>query len=335
VSALAFELPERLEAHEPPAERDAVRVLVAGGDGSLVHARFRELPELLEPGDLVVVNTSGTLPAALRAGDLDVHLSTPLPGGPPDRWVVELRRDGSPFSGAAAGETIELPGSGRAQLLAHYLGRRLWVADLHLPESLLDYLARHGRPIRYRYVRDEQPLAAYQTVYVTEPGSAEMPSAGRPFTPEIVTALIARGIAVAPVLLHTGVSSLEEGESPYPERFRVTPSTARLVESTRAAGGRVIAIGTTVVRALETAVRPDGSVAAAEGWTSHIVTPEGGVRAIDGLLTGWHEPAASHLALLEAVAGRKLVERSYDAALEHGYLWHEFGDVHLLLPTVR
>ena len=332
MSALAFEVPAPLEAYEPPAERDAVRMLVARGDGSLAHAQFRDLPQLLEPGDLVVVNTSATLPAALHAGALDLHLSTPLPGGPPNRWVVELRRDGEPFSGAAAGQTIDLPAGARAELRAPYLGRRLWVADLRLPGPLLDYLGRHGRPIRYRYVRDEYPLAAYQTVYATEPGSAEMPSAGRPFTPEIVTALVARGIAVAPVVLHTGVSSLEEGESPYPERFRVPAATARLVETTRAAGGRVLAVGTTVVRALESAAQRDGSLAAAEGWTSHVVTPATGVAVVDGLLTGWHEPDSSHLGLLEAVAGRDLVTRSYDAALAHGYRWHEFGDVHLLLP---
>ena len=313
MSALAFELPERLEAHEPPAERDAVRMLVARGDGSLVHARFRELPELLEPGDLVVVNTSGTLPggAAARTA-LDVHLSTPLPGGPPDRWVVELRRGRSAVPGGAAGETIELPGGGaRRAARAATSGAASGSPTSHLPEPLLDYLARHGRPIRYGYVRDEQPLAAYQTVYATEPGSAEMPSAGRPFTPELVTALVARGIAVAPLVLHTGVSSLEEGESPYPERFRVPAATARLVETTRA-GRRPRDRGRHDRRARARDRRPPGRLGrAAEGWTSHVVTPERGVRAVDGLLTGWHEPDASHLGLLEAVAGRELVERSY------------------------
>jgi S-adenosylmethionine:tRNA ribosyltransferase-isomerase len=336
VTSLAFDLPERLEAQAPPAERDAVRMLVARrAGGSLEHERFRALVDVLDPGDLLVVNTSRTLPAALpvEAAGLVLHLSTPLPGGPACRWVVELRRDEHPYDAAREGELLALPGGGRARLRAPYLGgRRLWVADLDLPEPLLDYLARRGRPIRYRYVPAPQPLAAYQTVFAAEPGSAEMPSAARPFTAELVTALVARGIAVAPVVLHTGVSSLEEHEAPYPERFRVPAATARLVEATRAGGGRVVAVGTTSVRALESAVRPDGTVAAAEGWTRLVVTPETGVRTVDGLLTGWHEPQASHLRLLEAVAGRELVERSYAVALEHGYLWHEFGDVHLLLP---
>src|SRR6187551_1604548 len=165
MSALAFQLPSRLEAHEPPAERDAVRMLVAYGDGSLSDASFRELPGALAPGDLVVVNTSATLPAALPAGDLDVHLSTPLPGGAEGLWVVELRRDGARYFGASAGDVLELPGGAHVELLARYLGSRLWVATLWLPAPLHQYLGRHGRPIRYRHVTVEQPLAAYQTVF--------------------------------------------------------------------------------------------------------------------------------------------------------------------------
>jgi S-adenosylmethionine:tRNA ribosyltransferase-isomerase len=335
-AALAFEVPERLEAHAPPAVRDDVRMLVAAGGAELVHARFRDLPRLLAPGDLLVGNTSATLPAALTAvrgteRTLDLHLSTPIPGG--DGWVVELRHACGPFRGGRQGEVLELPAGGRAELLAPYLsGSRLWVARLDLPEPLAAYLSRHGRPIRYRYVLEDRPLADYQTVFAGEPGSAEMASAGRPFTAELVTDLAARGIPVAPVVLHTGVSSLEDGERPYPEWFRVPETTARLVTAVCGWGGRVVAVGTTVVRALESAVAADGSLQAAEGWTKLVVTPERGVRAVDGLITGWHEPGASHLQLLQAVGGRDLVERSYRAALEMGYLWHEFGDTHLILP---
>jgi S-adenosylmethionine:tRNA ribosyltransferase-isomerase len=338
----AFDLPEALEAHEPPEARglarDDVRMLVALGDGRLVHARARDLPDFLDPGDLVVVNTSATLPAALPARrqdgtGLELRLSTPLPDATDDRWVIELRMGSEPFAGGRPGDVLALPGDGRAYLEAHYLaGQRLWAARLELPEPLLSYLGRHGAPIRYRYVPDEQPLAAYQTAYAVEPGSAEMPSAGRPLTPTVLTALVAKGVQVAPLVLHTGVSSPERGERPYPERYRVPATTARLVNATRAQRGRVIAVGTTVVRALETVARADGSVEAGEGWTALVVTPERGVRAVDGLLTGWHEPEASHLDMLEAIAGRRLVYRSYAAALQAGYLWHEFGDVHLILP---
>jgi S-adenosylmethionine:tRNA ribosyltransferase-isomerase len=190
----------------------------------------------------------------------------------------------------------------------------------------------HGRPIRYSYVTRDWPLDIYQNVYAREPGSAEMPSAGRPFTPELVTRLVAKGVAITPLVLHTGVSSLEANEHPYPEWYRVAPSTAARINDARANGGRVIAIGTTVVRALETVVDHRRVVHAGGGWTDVVVTPERGAYAVDGLLTGWHEPEASHLQMLEAVGGRPVLDVSYAAAVAEGYLWHEFGDVHLLLP---
>jgi len=330
----------RREARGPAESRglarDAVRMLVATRDG-LTHARARDLPTHVRAGDIVVVNTSATLPAALPAQRADgtslrLHLSTRAGGE--RRWVVELRAGGERFCGGRAGERLMLPGGAWAKLLAPYLpGARLWLAELDTGWTpLLDYLSRHGAPIRYGYVTREWPLADYQTVFATHPGSAEMPSAGRPFTPELVSALVTRGIAIAPVTLHTGVSSQEAGELPYPERFAVSRSTARAINAARARGGRVVAVGTTVVRALETVARSDGAVAPGKGWTSHVVTPEGGVRAVDGLLTGWHEPEATHLLMLEAIGGSALVADSYRVALEYGYLWHEFGDVHLLLP---
>ena len=196
---------------------------------------------------------------------------------------------------------------------------------------MLAYLEAHGEPIRYGYVGRSWPLDAYQTVFATEPGSAEMPSAGRAFTAELVTALVAHGVGVAPITLHTGVSSPEEHEPPYAERFTVPETTARLVNEARAAGGRVIAVGTTVVRALETAVGADGTLAPASGWTSLVIGPGRGLQAVDGLITGWHEPQASHLQMLEALAGPELLARSYQSALGQCYRWHEFGDSHLIL----
>lgn len=345
-AAEALDLSTRAKAHEPPEarglRRDEVRMLVARrSEERLEHARFRDLPQRLAEGDLLVINTSATLAAALaarRAGgeEVGLHLSTPLPGPAPLdgslRYVVELRRDRGPLGDARAGERLALPGGGSVRLLSPYLGRRrLWVAELRLPRPLLDYLRLHGRPISYAYLHGERPLADYQTVFATHPGSAEMPSAGRPFTPELVTALVARGVAIAPITLHTGVSSLELGERPYPEWYRVPASTARLVNATRSGAGRVIAVGTTVVRALESAHEADGGAAAREGWTQLVISRDTGVRAVDGLLTGWHDPEASHLDMLEAIAGPELIARSYRSAAERGYLWHEFGDVHLIL----
>jgi S-adenosylmethionine:tRNA ribosyltransferase-isomerase len=334
MSALSFELPTRLEAATPPAVRDEVRLMVAQPGRPLVHTDFLELPNQLEPGDLLVVNASATLPAALKArrGDgteLDLHLSTPDPAHA-GRWVVEVRRDGRRVR--ATCETLALPGGGTATLLAPYLSPgRLWVAQLDLPEPLERYLSRHGAPIRYAHETEARPLEDHQTIFATEPGSAEMPSAGRPFTTRALTNLRDHGISVQRIVLHTGVSSQERGERPYPERYRVPAHTAARVNAARQAGHRVIAVGTTVVRALETVAARDGSVRPGAGWTSLTVTPERGVRAVDGLLTGWHEPEASHLLMLEAFAGRKLLERSYAAALDRGYRWHEFGDLHLVL----
>jgi S-adenosylmethionine:tRNA ribosyltransferase-isomerase len=336
----ALELPNRLEAHEPPEERgsgrDNVALLVAyRHDLVLRHGRFDDLPRFLEPGDLLVVNTSATIPAALDAqlGErrVELRLSTPAPDG---HWVVELRTDdGLPFRRPQAGTSISLPGEATAELLAPYTGSdRLSIARLRLGMPLDDYLRLHGRAIRYGYVPREWPIEAYQTVFALEPGSAEMPSAGRPFTAELVTELVARGVLVAPITLHTGVSSPEQGEPPYPERYRVPVTTARLVNAVRGWGGRVIAVGTTVVRALETVAAADGTVDAGEGLTNLVVTAERGLRTVDGLLTGWHDPTASHLRLLEAAAGAELLDRSYRAAQAHGYRWHEFGDLHLILP---
>jgi S-adenosylmethionine:tRNA ribosyltransferase-isomerase len=348
--ALAFELPHSLEATEPPeargSERDAVRLMVAdaGGD-QITHAAFTELPEFLHPGDLVVVNVSATLPAAVAARRADgsavrVHFATRAPSLD-DRWrVVELRSpDGATPARGRAGEMLTLPGPDpthpELELVAPYAsGSRLMLARLDGvggSESVEDLLIHHGDPIRYGYVPRRWPLEAYQNVYARTPGSAEMPSAGRPFTHRLISELVTRAIAVAPITLHTGVSSPERHEPPFPEEFEVPETTARLVNLTHAAGGRVIAVGTTVVRALETVARPDGSVDADAGWTGLVIDPERGVGVVDGLITGWHEPEASHLQMLAALAGESLLERCYRAALRHGYLWHEFGDSHLIL----
>ncbi len=356
---LRFDLPADLSATEPPEasgrRRDDVRLLASWRrTGRLAHHRFAELPDLLAPGDVVVVNTSGTLAAAVAATRangqaLELHVSTRLPGAPAsppgaEPWVVELRTplaggSSAPHRSATAGEVLALPGGATAEVISAWppsapavAGSRLWLALLRTPAPVPAWLERAGRPIRYRYVDRDWPLSAYQTVFATEPGSVEMPSAARPFTPEVVTRLVARGIDVTPIVLHCGVASLEEGDPPYAEQYRVPADTARRIELARRSGGRVIAIGTTVVRALETVVDDTGRVHPGAGWTELVVTPERGVRAVDGLVTGWHEPAASHLLLLEAVAGRPLLEASYAAALDAGYRWHEFGDSHLILP---
>jgi S-adenosylmethionine:tRNA ribosyltransferase-isomerase len=348
LTTLAFELPPELEAAAPPEarglSRDGVRLMVSEyGSDQVSHARFRDLPEFLRPGDLLVINTSGTLNASLpawRAGgeQMELHLSTRLPDG---LWTVELREaraaGSKPFFSASQGEALRLPAGGRATLLAPYCYRsqispRLWVASLELPSELEPYLEDYGAPIRYSYVRRAWPSKHYQTVYATESGSAEMPSAGRAFTAELITRLVARGIQFAPLVLHTGVASLESHEPPYEEFYRVPLETARAVNAARSAGRRVIAVGTTAVRALETTADAAGLAHPGQGWTDLLITPERGLRAVTGLLTGLHEPRATHLAMLAALCGEAHLELTYAGALRKRYLWHEFGDLHLIVP---
>ena len=333
-----FTLPAGVEASAPPTARDGVRLLVAH-QGGVEHARFADLGRFLSPGDLIVVNTSATLAAAVDGTRDDgrpvtVHFAAALDDG---SWVVEVRPRGDatgPVDDARSGDTVTLPDGIRAVLLApHPDGQhRLWQAAVGVDGGVPAFLARHGRPIRYSYVPTPVPLAEYQTVFAREPGSAEMPSAGRPFTAELVTELVTRGVVIAPIELHTGVSSQEPGEPPQPERYRVPEPTARLANMTRAWGGRVVAVGTTVTRALESAADDSGVVRERAGWTDLVLGPDRPARVVGGLITGWHAPGASHLQLLEAVAGAELVERAYTAAVRARYLWHEFGDSCLLLP---
>jgi S-adenosylmethionine:tRNA ribosyltransferase-isomerase len=359
----------RQAASGPPEARglarDGVRLLVATPDG-LAHARFADLPRFLAPGDLLVVNTSATVAAALtgQRGDgrlVTVHLSSQLEDG---IWLVELREPDATLgrvTDAVPGEPVTLPDGMSLTLLHPYpdpLATRMWAASAD--GDVLAAAARHGRPIRYSYVPDPWPLAAYQSVFARSPGSAEMPSAARPFTPELVTSLVSGGVLVAPITLHAGVASLEAGEDPLPEWCSVPETTAQLVNLTLAAGRRVIAVGTTCTRALESAADPaitgpagrpnpadpastglastgtviPGPVQAFTGRTGLVLGAGRPARAVSGLITGWHDAEASHLALLEAVAGTALVAAAYQAAEQAGYLWHEFGDSCLLLPPV-
>jgi len=362
-----FELSANLEATEPPEARglarDDVRLLVSEIEtDSIKHARFHDLPRWFGPGDVLVVNISGTLNAALTATDEDgrafeLHLSTRLPGG---FWTVEVRQPGAtaslPYLEVRVPALFRLPAGGRITLLAPYplndsleSSSRLWIAALQLPHPIAEYLDHHGFPIRYGYVPHPWPSAMYQTIFATEPGSAEMPSAGRPFSHELVTRLVCRGVQIAPVVLHTGVASQENHEPPYEEFFRVPRQTAELVTSARHAGRQVVAVGTTVVRALETVTHESGVTVPGEGWTSLVVTPDRALRSVTGLITGLHEPRATHLALLQAlvsvganvseprersrIGGRRHLERAYEEARRLGYLWHEFGDSHLIIAT--
>ncbi|MGH7721095.1 MAG: S-adenosylmethionine:tRNA ribosyltransferase-isomerase [Gemmatimonadaceae bacterium] len=351
LSTLSFSLPKSLEAHEPAEARglarDEARLMVSFlDDDRIVHTRFARIGDFLRRGDVMVVNTSATFNAAIGAtrpdGEpIELHLSQRLEH---PRWVVELRRlDGgktSPLLEAEPGERLALAAGGAVTLEApygpaglHEGETRLWLATADVEGDVMRYLDRHGFPIRYGYVPARWPLSYYQTIFAREPGSAEMPSAGRAFTPCVLDALQQKGIAIARIILHAGVASLEHHEPPYPEPYRVDAEAAAAVNDARRRGGRVVAVGTTVVRALETVAEPDGTVVPGSGWTDLVITPERGLKVVEALLTGFHEPRASHLAMLEALAGRQHLEMAYAEALRQRYLWHEFGDLHLVLPA--
>jgi S-adenosylmethionine:tRNA ribosyltransferase-isomerase len=343
-SGVRFRARADATASVPPeirgTSRDDVRMLVAR-PGGISHHRFQDLADLLTPGDLVVVNNSATVHGEIdgvrRGRPVVVHAAHRLD---PETWVIELRTAPDASAPVLDAETGDVVGVGELPLtlLEPYphegsspsgAGNRLWRA--HAEGDLRNLLDRHGRPIAYGYLDRRYPLSAYQSAFSTVPGSAEMASAGRPFTDALVTRLVARGIGVAPITLHTGVSSQEAGEGPQPEWYHVPALTAGMVELTRRLGGRVVATGTTVTRALESAFL-GGVVQESWGWTNRVVTPAHPASVVTGLITGWHDAEASHLLLVEAIAGTPLAQAAYDAAVKEGYRWHEFGDSGLFLP---
>jgi S-adenosylmethionine:tRNA ribosyltransferase-isomerase len=353
LSTIQFSLPPELEASAPPEarglRRDQVRLMVSNySTDQARHNRFYHLDKYLDQGDVIVINTSRTRNSALMAlrekgTAVELHLSTHFDD---DLWTVEVRSmdelgKTKHLEDARQGEILTLPDGASATLQGPYVSdcvdhskpsETLWLAEVHLPYPVDDYLERYGFPIRYNYVKDKWPLEYYQTVYATEPGSAEMPSAGRPFTSKLLKRLQAKGIEIAPLILHTGVSNVDTHEPPYKEFYRVTPETAQMVNKARACGHRIVAVGTTAIRALETVTNGVRETHAGEGWTCLVITPQRGLRAVNALITGMHEPDASHLAILEALAGKSHIKLAYDEALRKGYLWHEFGDLHLIIP---
>jgi S-adenosylmethionine:tRNA ribosyltransferase-isomerase len=352
LSAIEFSLSPDLEASAPPEarglRRDEVRLMVSHYSTDEVrHTRFYQLDKYLDEGDVIVINTSRTRNAALLAtradgSVLELHVSIHFDD---ELWTVELRSimeagKTKHLEDARQGELLRLPGNVSAVLQGPYVSdcndntkpsETLWLAKIDFPQDVDEYLTRYGFPIRYNYVKEKWPLSFYQTVYATEPGSAEMPSAGRPFTPRVLKRLAAKGIQIAPLILHTGVSNLETHEPPYKEFYRVPVETARIVNAARSAGHRIVAVGTTAIRALETVTNGDGKTHAGEGWTCLVITPQRKLRAVNALITGMHEPQATHLAMLEALAGLSHIKIAYEEALRKEYLWHEFGDLHLIL----
>lgn len=342
-----FTLPSELAAKEPPERRgiarDKVRLMVINRTTDRVeHSRFDNLGEYLRPDDLLVFNTSRTLPAAIDGCEpngscMQVRLAQHLPD---DSWLALLLcQEGNPFGcGLRNGMEIDF-GQG--------LSGKVYNQDEHIPRlwklrfsksgtELMDLLYRLGHPIRYEYVSAPWDLDYYQTVYAKEPGSAEMPSAGRAFSWKLLFDLKRRGIETAHVVLHTGLSSYmdDELDAQHPaseEEYFISQTAAEKINHTHQQGGRVIAVGTTVVRALESVADRTGKVEAGHGYTRLHITSEHQLKTVDGLLTGLHEPSASHLDLLSAFLPAQNIRLAYEDAVQKRYLWHEFGDLNLIV----
>jgi len=332
-------LPEALRASRPAERRgirrDQVRLLVIDRHAEAVHhSRFDRLGDFLEAGDLLVVNSSRVLPAAvraLRASGEAVQLRPCVRRA--GSWDALAVQPCPPFQNVplVEGETLRI-----GEVSVTVIGRRpdiplLWHLHLEHGDSL-DAVLRHGEPIRYSYVPERLPLDAYQTVYASRPGSAEAPSAGRPLTWELLAGLRREGVGLAQVVLHTGLSSFQDDDFDaehhmFEEWFEVSAETAGAVNSAR----RVVAVGTTVVRALETAATWEGRVLPARSWTRLVIGPDRPPLAVDALVTGLHEPQASHFDLLRGFVCEPLLRRAYAEAVENRYLWHEFGDSALIL----
>ncbi|WP_127584783.1 S-adenosylmethionine:tRNA ribosyltransferase-isomerase [Paenibacillus koleovorans] len=347
-----FELPDALNATMPPERReirrDHVRMMVLDRlTGQTTHARFYELERFLRAGDLLVLNSSRTIPAILygawERGGIELQKRVELRLArrvDEESWdVLPVVTGGS--RSVAPGDTFRIKPSlvaTAAECVGEGFCSPLLVRIVFSCSGteLMDQIYALGEPIRYEYIKQPWELDYYQTVYASTPGSVEMPSAGRAFSWELLFKLQRRGVQIAYVELHTGLSYwLEEGGHPAPEvnyeKYVVPAEAVEQIRETRKLGGRVVAVGTTVVRALESAVGEDGVLLEGAGWTNLFIDRTRPLRVTDGLITGFHEPEASHLDMLSAFIDPELLGEAYQEAIAQGYLWHEFGDMNLIL----
>ncbi|MBS4177937.1 S-adenosylmethionine:tRNA ribosyltransferase-isomerase [Lederbergia citrea] len=332
-----FQIPKHLNALSPAEyrgkSREDVRLLVLDRlNGTTFHAHFNQLQDYLMPGDLLVINNSRTIPAVLtgkyKNNTIEVRLS---------RQVSEQEWDAVILGNTLAiGSTLTFPGDMSAVVISD--GSELPLVTLSFSKSgldLLNHIYRIGLPIHYEYIDYPWPLDTYQTAFASVPGSVEMPSAGRALSWKMLNNLKEQGIDFGFLQLHTGLSYYGENMWPHPEKhpesYCIPLKTAQQIAKTKVNGGRVIAVGTTVVRALETAANEDGTVKPQSGLTSLYIKKDYQLTVVDGLLTGFHEPEASHLDLLTAFIEENHLIKAYSKALDQGYLWHEFGDMNLVL----
>jgi S-adenosylmethionine:tRNA ribosyltransferase-isomerase len=344
----AFHLPSELNADRPPERRglarDRVRLLVLDRNtGQVTHTRFDRITEFLDPGDLLVFNSSRTLPATL-AGTVrhlqwavEVRLAELLPDG---TWLALLIQSPQKAENVVTkGLILEFAQDLRCEVLERDPRiPRLW--KLRFSKSgteFLDSVYRIGQPVRYRYLSAPWRLSYYQNVYALQPGAAEMPSAGRAFTWRLLLQLRHRGVETAAITLHAGLSSyldndLDRQHLASEEEYWISEETAAKIRRAKNSDRRIVAIGTTVVRALESiAAESGGEVRACHQYTQLRVTADYRLQIVNALLTGLHEPEASHLDLLAAFVSPPTLYAAYSEGVRQRYLWHEFGDLNLIL----
>lgn len=342
VDLFDFELPQDLIAEHPVEPRDAARLLVVGGDGTLQHRIFRDLPDLLEPGDLLVVNDTRVIPARLigHKGEGKVEVTLVQPAG--DSLWRALARPGRKL---APGTRIDFaPGFAATVVAKGEMGEVILVFEAG-GTGLADLLERHGAmPLPPYIKRREGPQAQdrndYQTVYAREAGAVAAPTAGLHFTADLLDRLEARGIGRATVTLHVGLGTFQpmrvddtDDHVMHSEWGRVTPETAAAVNACRASGGRIVAVGTTSVRLLESAAREDGVLEAFEGETAIFITPGYRFRAVDRMVTNFHLPQSTLFMLVCAFSGTDTMKAAYGAAIDQGYRFYSYGDACLLSPN--
>ena len=342
ISEFDYELPPELIAQAPLPERDASRLLVLErATGSVAHRAFADLPELLAPGDLLVVNRSRVIPARLlgrraSGGEAEVLLVRDRGEG---RWEALVRPGRHLRPGQRVTVDDDLSVVIESEALADD-GRRQ-VRLLSKRRDVEGALERAGRTPLPPYIRRPDEPAdreRYQTVYAREQGSVAAPTAGLHFTAALLERLEARGIARAEVVLHVGPGTFQpvkvarvEDHRVAPEAYVVPAETAAAVERTRTAARRVVAVGTTTVRALESAARPDGTLATGEGETGLVIVPGHRFQAVDALVTNFHLPRSSLLLLVAAFAGREMVLRAYAEAVRERYRFYSYGDAMLIV----
>lgn len=340
VKSLDFHLPDELNASHPPEKRglrrDHVRMMVLDRTtGEFRHDQFNHLPNYLKPGDLIILNNSRTIPAALKgtwvrqleqmAGQVEVRLAKRRNEDTWDALIIA--------NVVNIGDNFHFSTELSATIIGTYDNSPLKTIQFSKTGAdLFNTIYSLGEPIRYEYINEPWALDYYQTVFGSHPGSVEMPSAGRAFSWELLFTLMQGGVQIEYIQLHTGLSYFPDEEfetSPDDnyEDYHISERTMQKILETKASGKRVIAVGTTVVRALESAARNN----ALSGSTNLYINRHSNLKMVDGMITGLHEPKASHLEMLSAFISEQHLLCAYDEAIKSRYLWHEFGDMNLII----